>query len=58
MLTVSNAIPASCLRTMVCLMQQARGNSITFGILKVIQVEIALTSLETGYTTDIILTLK
>jgi len=42
------AIPASCLGTVLCSVQQARGNSSIFENLKVIQVEIALTSLELG----------
>lgn len=42
------AILASCLRTVVCPMQQDRGNSFIFENLKIVQVEIALTSLESG----------
>lgn len=46
-LTVSNSF-CYCLRTMARSTQQARGKSVTLAILKAIQVEIALTSLETG----------
>lgn len=45
--TVSNS-HSYFLRATVCSVQQARGKSLTLEILKVIQVEIALTSLVTG----------